>query len=348
MLIELGQRHIQNRRFFRDQPRRDLRNAPHRDGQLRLAGHAVIERGLVVRVRLAERDSSAPRGELGEHLSSHRVDAGRRKHQTRVYHRAHHRAVIRRAARFFEPRLQIVRRQRVHQRLLRHGADCLAHVPVVILRGQLRGLVRTHHRVEFDAHTRALARFIRCSCGGEELLVALLLLPRAEHVLSGLSLIIALREALPGEDGLELLHVFLRDALAVDGGSIRLRHDRDILGPLHPAFDFNRRNAHALKLPHVLDQTVVLQTQGVSRRLEPAVAIRKPARLGALAAVSGASSDDGGQVALPRVAHTQRTVDENLNFDGASSANMADLVHRELPRQHDPAAPELCRGDDAL
>ena len=98
----------------------------------------------------------------------------------------------------------------------------------------------------------------------------------------------------------------------------------------------------------MLDQTVVFQAQGIPRRLEPAVAIRKPARLGALAAVSRASADDARKIALPRVAHAKRAVDKNLDFHRASSANVPNLLHRKLARQHDPAASELRCGHNAL
>ena len=136
--------------------------------------------------------------------------------------------------------------------------------------------------------------------------------------------------------------------LAVDRRAVGLCHNCHVLGPLHPAFDFHRRDAHALEFPHVLDQTVVFQTQGIPRRLEPAVAIRKPARLGALAAVSRTPADDARQIALSGVAHAKRAVDENLDFHRASSANVPNLLHRKLARQHDPAASELRCGHNAL
>ena len=134
----------------------------------------------------------------------------------------------------------------MNQSLLGNRANCLTHVPVLILRGQLRGLSRAHHRIKFDRDPRRFARFIRCAGLGVELLVRVLLLPRAEHVLSDFSLVIALRETLAGKDGFELFHIFFRDALAVDRRAVGLRHNGHVLGPLHPAFDFHRRNAHAL------------------------------------------------------------------------------------------------------
>ena len=134
----------------------------------------------------------------------------------------------------------------MNQSLLGNRTGCLAHVPVLILRGQLCGLSRAHHRIKFDRDPRRFARFIRRAGGSEKLLVRVLLLPDAEHVLSDFSLVIALRETLPGKDGFELFHIFFRDALAVDRRAVGLRHNGHVLGPLHAPFDLHRRNAHAL------------------------------------------------------------------------------------------------------
>ena len=182
----------------------------------------------------------------------------------------------------------------MHQRLLGNGADRLADMPVLVLRGKLRRLSCTHHRVELDRHARAFARFIRRAGSGKQLAVVLRLLPGAEHALPGLSLVIALCKALAGEDRLQLLHVVFRDAPAVDRGAVCLCDHCDILRALHSALDFDRRNAHALEFAHMLNEAIVFQAQRIPRRLESAVAIRKPARLGALPAVSRAPADDAG------------------------------------------------------
>ena len=88
----------------------------------------------------------------------------------------------------------------MNQSLLGNRTGCLTHVPVLILRGQLCGLSRAHHRIEFDWDPRRFARFIRCTSSGKKLLVSRLLLPGAEHVLSDFPLVIALCKSLPGKD----------------------------------------------------------------------------------------------------------------------------------------------------
>ena len=56
--------------------------------------------------------------------------------------------------------------------------------------------------------------------------------------------------------------------------------------------------------------------------------------------VAGAAADDGGQVALSGIAHTQSAVHKNLDLDRAFLTDMRDLLRGKLPREHDAAAAE--------
>ena len=82
-------------------------------------------------------------------------------------------------------------------------------------------------------------------------------------------------------------------------------------------------------------QRHILQGQGVLVR-PAAPAVLHPAGLGTQAPVAAAPPDEGGQVALPGVAHTQGPVDKGLDLNGGVGADIFDLVPAQLPGQHRP------------
>ena len=185
-----------------------------------------------------------------------------------------------------EAAFQVLARERMVERLLRLRAGGLADIAAVILHGQLGRAARLQNRIEVYGHELRLAVFIgRAGCG-EEVLRILALLPGAEHVRPGLAEVIALGEALAREHALELLHVLLRHALAAERRAVGLRDHRDILRPLHAAFDFNGGHAHALQVAQIFNETVVLQAQRIAVLVEPAIAVGQTAGLRALAAVA--------------------------------------------------------------
>jgi hypothetical protein len=257
--------------------------------------------------------------------------------------RAHERAAVGRAARLFQALLQLLLAELAVERLLGHGAARLADVAVLVLDGELRRLAAAEHRVKPHGHARRLGLLVARAGRGEELLVLGLLLPGAEHVRPGFALVVALREALAGEDRLELPQILGRDALAVQGRAVELRDDRHILGPLHATLDLDGGDAQLFQLAQLLDEAVVAQAQGVARVLEPAVPVGQAAGLRALAAVAAAPADHGGQVALPRIAHAERAVHKHLEFHGAAAGDARDLLARQLPRQHDAPEAQLRR-----
>ena len=88
----------------------------------------------------------------------------------------------------------------------------------------------------------------------------------------------------------------------------------------------------------------VLQAQRIAvGRAAPAVL--HPAGLGAQAAVAAARADQGGEKALPGIAHAQRPVDKHLHLDGRVAADMGDLLARELAREDDALHPQRRAGE---
>ena len=147
--------------------------------------------------------------------------------------------------------------------------------------------------------------------------------------------IVAVGEALTVEGGVQGIHHGLGDGhlvhrLAVDGGD-----GGHVFRPLHPAFQFQGDHAHLLQFPQIGDQAVVLQAQGVFF-LPVGVAVALAAGLGAAPTVAGAAADHGGHVALAGIAHAQRAMDENFNFNGRVGADIADLLPAQLPAENNP------------
>ena len=288
------------------------------------------------------------RRQLREHIAPHRVDGRSGQLHVSAERRLHRRAAIWRSAGLGQAALEILARQRVIDRRLRLRPDRLAHIAEVVLHGQLRGPPRLQHRVKMHGHQLCLAVFVCCPGRREEFLRVLALLPRAEHLLALLPEIIPLGEALAREHALQLLHVRLRHALAVQRRAVCLRHHRDILRPLHAAFDLEGRHAHPLEIAQIFNKTVVLQAQRIPVLVETAIAVRQAARLRTLSPVARTAADHPRQIALPGIAHAERAMHEYFDLDRASAADGRDLLARQLPREHHAAASQLRRRDHAL
>ena len=172
-------------------------------------------------------------------------------------------------------------------------------------------------------------------CGLKPFAVVVILLPHAEHFGIHPTCIVAVGETLTVEGGVQGVHHGLGDGhlvqrLAVDGGD-----GGHVFRPLHPAFQLQRDHAHFLQFPQIGNQAVVLQTQGVFF-LPVGVAVALAAGLGAAAPVAGAAADHGGHIALAGIAHAQRAMDEDFNFNGRVGADVADFLPAQLPAEDDP------------
>ena len=131
--------------------------------------------------------------------------------------------------------------------------------------------------------------------------------------------------------------------MLLEGGGVNLCDNGGILGPLHAPFDLDARDSRVLNLLEPVNETVVLEGEGVVVHAS-AEGVLESAGLGAHAAVAAALADEGRHIALARVAEAQGAVDEDLGLNGGVLRDIADLVKAQLPCQHGAGYAELgCR-----
>ena len=113
------------------------------------------------------------------------------------------------------------------------------------------------------------------------------------------------------------------------------RGDRvDVLRPLEPPLQLERRHARLAQLHERVQRHQILRGQQVALRAHrPLQSIGQAAGLGALTPVAAAAAHEAGKQALPRAAHAQRAVAEDLDLDARVRA-LGDFLQVHLPRQH--------------
>ena len=209
-------------------------------------------------------------------------------------------------------------------------------------------LARLYLGIKLHGHAAALAVGIRLARGGEHLLGLAVRLGRAgaEHVRPLLAEQVALREALTRERQREPV-VFLRrgHAVLMDAAGVHVRDHGDVLRPLHAALDLHAGDARVGELLQVVCQAVVAQAQRVLVHAA-AHAVLHAARLRAGAAVAAAAADERTHIALAGIAEAQRPVHEHLGFNARVLRDEADLLERELAREHGAGDAHLGRGLD--
>ena len=273
---------------------------------------------------------------MGQHLPAHGVDGRGGQAEPGLHHALDRLAAVGGAPGLGQALVQLLPGQGPVLRRLGQRAFGLADVAQLVLDRQHGVLAPGDDGVEVHAHQRRLAVLIARPGLLQQGPVLPLPLPDAEHVRPGLSDIVALGEALAGEDVPQVLHVGGGNDLSVDGGAVEPGGHGHVFRPLHPALDLHRGHAQTLQLAHPGDEAVVLEAQGILL-LVAAVAVAEPAGLGALAPVAGAGAHHGGEIALAGIAHAQGPVDEDLNLDGAVAADEGDVLPAELPGKHHSA-----------
>ena len=215
------------------------------------------------------------------------------------------------------------------------------HPALPVLHSHLDGFPRPDHGVELHRNAGAFPLLIGGLGLREQLPGGLGLLPHAKHIRPGPAQVVAVGEALPGKGLLQLAQL-LRGGLPAlpEGIGVHLGDDIDVLRPLHAALDLRAGHPHLLKLPQMPRQGHILEGQGVAVGQIPE-AVGQAAGLGAHTPVAAAPADDGGQEALPGVAHTQRPVDEHLDLDGGVLADVGDVRPGQLPGQHRPGDAQI-------
>ena len=155
----------------------------------------------------------------------------------------------------------------------------------------------------------------------------------AEHIRAGLTGIIAVGKALTVKCGGEGVQHFLRNFAGIQGLTVYRRNSGHIFRTFHTAFQLQGSNAQLLQVVQIVDQAVVLQTQGVLA-VVTAVTVALAARLSTAAAVAGTAANGGRQIALTGIAHTQRTVSKNLNLNGRIFADVGNIFPTQFAAEH--------------
>ena len=294
---------------------------------------------LVIRHRLGLPDGAVfppcPQGgELVQHVPAHGVDGGGGDNQARVNSGAHLGAAVGGAAGFGYPLGQHFPGEGHVDGPLGPRAGHRAGAALRVGDGE-GAAVYGNDSPEFQINKLSLSRFKGLPGGLKPLGIVPGILPGAEHLLIHPAGVVAVGEALPVEGGHQGVHhgpghLSIVHGLAVHGGD-----GGNVLGLFHPAFQLHGHNAHGFQLLQIVDETVVLQAQGVFF-LPAAIAVALAAGLGAAAPVAGPAADGGGQITLSAVAHTQSAVDKNFNFDGGIGADIPDFLPAQLPAEHHP------------
>ena len=323
------------------QLRGDLLAAAHRrrEGGGRLG--VLIPHSGVVLPGFPLRRAGALLGELLQYLPPQGVQGGQGEGKALVHPGGGLLAVERGAAGAAQLPLHLLPGEGDVHRRLGHRALHLDHPALGILRRHLGGLPRLNPGVQPHGGLAVLPALIGGAGLGKELSGVLPLLAGAEHVGPLLVQEVALGEALAGEGGLQLPQLLRRGLPALpEGVGVHPGDDGHVLGALHAALQLQAGHPHVLQLLQVAHQGHVLQGEGVLvRPLAPAVF--QPAGLGAQPPVAAAAPDQGGQVALARVAHAQRPVAEHLDLNGGILADVRDLVPAQLPGQDRPGHPQV-------
>ncbi len=140
----------------------------------------------------------------------------------------------------------------------------------------------------------------------------------------------------------------------VDGLAIGARGERDVLGVLVTAFDFQRGDADVHDLGNLFERVQVAGREQVTRIVERAhVAVdhqlvRQAAGLRALASVRAAASPGFGRKALAGVGHAQRAVDEDFESAVSLGADLADFGEREFSGEDYARDAEVARHADSF
>ena len=346
--VEDLDRHIYIRRVQRGKLLRELLGLMHLHDERGVGKIALALRELRQRQAPPLGQGRALFLQAGDEPAAQVVDGGRREIEVRVDAALGAGGIIGRAARFGKLVGKALRGQRRALRGLRHGAGEHGAVAFLVHDGGHDRLAGLHLGIKLHGHAAALAVGIRLARGGEHFfrLAVGLSGACAEHVRPFFPEQVALREALARERQREPV-VFLRrgHAVLMNAAGVHVRDHGDVLRPLHAALDLHAGDARVGELLQVVCQAVVAQAQRVFVHAA-AHAVLHAARLRAGAAVAAAAADERAHIALAGIAEAQRPVHEHLGLDARVLRDEADLLERELAREHGAGDAHLGRGLD--
>ena len=160
----------------------------------------------------------------------------------------------------------------------------------------------------------------------------------AEHAVAQLAGVVAVGEAVAREYAAQNVALLGgRSAVLAEQVRVDLGYNSGVLRTLHAALDLERGHTPVGKLGNVSGEHEILERQRI------AAAVRQAARLCTQTAVARALTDHGGQVALTRVAHAQRTVHEHLGLDTGLLGDEFDLLAGAFPAEHHARKADVAR-----
>ena len=219
--------------------------------------------------------------------------------------------------------------------LFRHGACHLTGTAVLIGYGQAAATAG-NNCPERNVNQRIIHTLIGLAGTLQPLLVFLFLSADTKHIPIHIGGIVAVCETFPIEGRHQiLLHITGHNAF-IDGTAVDRGDCCHIFGALHAAFQLQGCHTHGLQFPHIANQTVILQTEGILV-LPAAVAIALAAGLGAATTVAGTAADDGRHIALTGVAHAQGAVSEDFDLHRGIFTDMANLIPAQFAAEHHAA-----------
>ena len=326
---------------------RQLLRFLHADGMHRFARRRGDRRAAAEDLQLYLRHLSAQGSQLGQKIAAHRVDRRSGEAEPRFDRHLGFFAEVGRAAGLLQPFDKRLLRQLPQLRRLGNGSLGHTAPPLRVLHGKLCRLSGADQRIEGHAHTRKLAALIGLPRLREQIAVGFQILTDAEHLRTDPARVISLREALAGKHPFELPLVFFGDFSVGKRRSVDARDDRHVLGTLHPSLELDGSDAEACQIVQLRDEAVVAQGKRIAL-LSATEAVGQAAGLRALSAVAAAAADDGGKIALPRIAHTQRPMGKYFNFNRAVFADVGNVLAPKLTRQNDAAAAHFRRLQNAV
>ena len=203
--------------------------------------------------------------QLLQHLAAHCVHGAGRQHQTVRQLHLGLLGLKHRAAGFFQPDTQVLRRQGPVPGRLRYGTFCPDSVSFGGGR-QLSGHTGPQDAGHGHRYPTAILLFIGGLGPGKQLLgLRRILRPGAEHLRTRAAPVIAVGEAAAGKGSLQLPGFLLGGgAFFVQQAAIDAGDHRHIFRPLHAALQLQARHAHIVQLLQIRRQIGILQAQRVA------------------------------------------------------------------------------------
>ena len=282
--------------------------------------------------------------EFGDQFPAQFVDFGRGQKQSLIGFRLVFHDRERSSAGFIHLFDDIVCGDSLALGTLGNRAERRSAVAIVIKSDGFGALALLYQSIEMNRYAADFPvsiGFARLSVQGIK--VVILLGFDAEHV-GFIAVQVALRKPLARKGPGKQVHLILcRAAFFLQEFGINPRYDTGILGPLHSAFDFHTGYAGLFQCLKTVCKAIVLQRKRIIVH-SAAEGILHAAGLRAHPAIAAAAADHGGHVALAGMTETQCAVHKDFRLSRTVSADKANLLQAEFPRQNNAGHAKLGSG----